>query len=85
MPNSESQISMRPLCSALLFRPIDLIFVICLTKCLSWLVGVQSSPCQCFCKCIIVPLCKFISEGVIELRLVTIGFNPVQKLPTYEF
>ena len=64
---SNSQISMRPLCSDLLFTPVDYIFVTCLTKCLSWIVGVQSRTCPCFCKCIIVMLCKFISESVVEL------------------
>ena len=38
---SNSQLSMRPLCSELLFTPVDYIFVICLMKCLSWLVGFQ--------------------------------------------
>jgi len=47
---SDSEISMRPPCSDLLFKPVDCIFVACLVKCMSWLVGVQSSPCQCFCK-----------------------------------
>ena len=68
---SDSKISMRPLCSDLLLKPLDYIFVTCLRKCLSWLVGVQSRPCHCFCKCIIVMLCKFISESVNEFWAVT--------------
>ena len=68
---SDSQIIMRPLCSDMLFKPVDYIFVTSLTKCMSWLVGVQSRPCQCFCKCIIVLLCKLISKLVIELWAVS--------------
>ena len=37
---SDSQISIRPLCLILLFTPLDAMFVTCLTKFLSWLVGV---------------------------------------------
>jgi len=37
---SDSQLSMIPLYSKLLFTPVDYIFVICLKKFLSWLVGV---------------------------------------------
>jgi len=68
---SNYQISMIPLCSDMLFKLVDYIFVICLTKCLSWLVGVKSIPCHCFFKCIIFMLCKFISESVIEFWVVT--------------
>ena len=68
---SDSHISMRPLCSYMLFKPVDYIFVTCLTKCLSWLVGVQCRPCPCFFKCIIVILCKFISGSVIEFWAMT--------------
>ena len=35
MLHRESQISIRPLCSDMLFTPIDYMFVICLTKCMS--------------------------------------------------
>ena len=44
-------------------------------KCLSWIVGVQPRPCQCFCKCIIVMLSKFIYELVIEFWAVTWGLG----------
>ena len=39
---SDSKLCMRPLCSELLFTPVNYIFVMCLTKWLSCLVGVQS-------------------------------------------
>jgi len=68
---SDSQINMRSLWLDMLFTPIDYIFVTCLTKLLSWLVGVQSRPYHCFCKCIIIILCKFISKSVIEFWVVT--------------
>jgi len=42
MPLSDSQLSMRPPCSDLLFTRIDYIFVICLTKFLLWVEEVQS-------------------------------------------
>jgi len=61
----DSQVSMRPLCLDMLFTPVDYIFVICSMKYLSWLVGVQLSPCSSNFICIIIPLLYFISEGVI--------------------
>ena len=39
---NDSLLSMRPLCSKLLFTPVDYICIICLMKFLSWIVGVQS-------------------------------------------
>ena len=45
---SGSQISMRSLRLNLLFTPVDYIFVIFLTKCLSLLVGVQQGLKQVF-------------------------------------
>lgn len=67
-----SQISMRHLCSDMLFKLIDYILVTCLTKCLSWLVGVQLSPCSTRNWIyIIFVLLSFIPEGVIDLWEVT--------------
>ena len=68
---SDSQIIMRPLYSNLLFKPIDYIFATCLTKCLSWLVGVQSSPYSSNYICIIILLLPFTSKSVTELWVVT--------------
>ena len=68
---SNSQISMRPLFPVLLLRPVALMFVTYLINLLSWLVGVQSSPCWCFFKCIFVPLWNLIYEGGIEFWVVT--------------
>jgi len=56
---SNSQISMRPLFSVLLLRLVAFMFVTCLTKFLSWLVGVQYCPCWCFWKCIFFSTAKF--------------------------
>ena len=39
MALSDSKLSMKPICSELLITHVDYTFVICLTKCLSWLVG----------------------------------------------
>lgn len=44
----DSQISMRPLCSNMHLWPIDYMFIMCLTKRLSWLGLVRSSPCLIF-------------------------------------
>lgn len=68
---SDSQMSMRPISSNLLFKPIDYIIVTCLMKCLSWLVGVESSPCLINCICIIIMLFSFSFESVIEFWAVT--------------
>jgi len=43
---SDSQISMKSLCLILLFTLLDYKFVICLTKCLSWLVWVWLRVCS---------------------------------------
>jgi len=42
MSLSDSHLSMRPLSLDLLFTQLGYIIMICLTKCLSWLVGVHS-------------------------------------------
>jgi len=73
---SDSQISMRPLCSDLLFTPVDYIFVIFLTKFLSWLVGDQLSPCSSNCISIIIPLLSFCYEGVILVLDTDLGSRP---------
>ena len=57
---SDSQINMRTLCLNILFALVDYIFVICLIKCLSWLVGVQSIPCSSNCICIIIPFYLYV-------------------------
>jgi len=62
---SDSQMSMRPLCLDLLFTPVDYIFLICLMKCLSWIVGVLSRDFLSNCICIIIPLLSLCSKGVI--------------------
>lgn len=80
MPLRDSHISMRPLYSNILFKLVDYIFVICFMKCLSWLVGVQFRPCQCFCKCIIIMLCKLICESVIELWALGSGPEKVAQI-----
>ena len=63
---SDSQLSMIPLCLELLFTLVDYIFVICLTKCLSWLVGVHSSLCSRICVGIIVSMFLFISVNSMK-------------------
>lgn len=63
---NDYQISMRPLCSDRLFKPVDYIFVTCLTKFLSWLVGVQSIPCSNNYICILIMLLSFSSKSVIK-------------------
>ena len=68
---SDSQMSMRPLCLDLLLKPIDYIIVTCLMKCLSWLVGVQSSPCSTNCIYFLILLLYFSSESVIKSWEVT--------------
>ena len=73
---SDSQMSMRPLCLYLLFSSVDYIFVICLTKCLSSLVGVQSRAGSSICICIIISLLSFCSKGVIQFWVVTWALAP---------
>lgn len=63
---SDSQISVRPLCSDLLFKAIECIFVTCLTKCVKWLVGVKPSPCSSIFICIIFLMLLFISRSFME-------------------
>jgi len=74
---SDSEISMIPLCLNLLLTPVDYIYVICLKKCLSWLVWVQSKACSSNCICIIIPLLYLCSEGAIYFLAVTwaLGLN----------
>jgi len=62
---------MRPICSDLLFKPVDYIFVTCLMKCMSWLVGVQSSPYSSNFICILILLLSLSSESVIEFWAMT--------------
>ena len=71
MPHKESQISMKPLCSTLLLRPVDFIFVICLTKFLSWLMGSSLVLVIFFANVSFFLLCKFIYECVIEFWVVS--------------
>ncbi len=68
---SDSQISMTPLWSYLLFKLLDYIFVTCLTKCLSWIVAVQLSPCSSVLFYIIIPLLSFSSGSVMEFWAMT--------------
>lgn len=68
---SDSQISMKSICFYLLFTPVDYIFVICLTKCLSWLVGVLLRACSTNWFCIIISLLFYYSEDVIPFWVVT--------------
>ena len=68
---SDSHISMRSICLNLLFTPIDYIFVICLMKCLSWLVGVWFRASSSIYICIIFSLLSFCFEGVIQFWAVT--------------
>ena len=68
---NDSQIIMRPICSDLLFKPVNYIFVTCLTKCMSWLVGVHSSPYSSACFYIVIPVSCFSSESVMEFWAVT--------------
>ena len=62
---------MRPICLDMLFTPVDYIFVICLRKFLSWLVGVQSRACLSNFICNIISFLSFCSEGVIQFWAVT--------------
>jgi len=68
---SDSQISMRSLRLNMLFTPVDYIFVICLTKCLSWLVGVWLRACSTIFFCMIVSLLIYCSGDVIQFWGVT--------------
>ena len=70
MLHSDSQISMRPLCLNLLFTYVDYIFVICLTKHMSWLVGVWLRASSSIYICIIVSLLSLYSEGAIQFWVV---------------
>lgn len=71
MPHSESQISMRPICSDLLFTLVDYIFMTCLTKCPSWLVGVQSRSYSSNCISTIIYMLSYYYEGFIQFWEVT--------------
>jgi len=61
---SDSQISMRPICSNMLFTPLDYIF-------LSYLVGVCLRACSRIFICIIFSLLYLYYEGVIQFFVVT--------------
>lgn len=61
---------MRPICSKLLFTVVNYIFLTCFMKFMSWLVGVQSSPCSRNFICIIFLLLYFIPEGAIGFQTV---------------
>jgi len=71
MFHSDSQISMRPLSLNMLFTLVDHIFMICLTKFMSWLVGLQLRICSSIYICIIISLLYFCYEGVIQFWAVT--------------
>jgi len=71
MPHNKSQISMRPLCSDMLFTPVDYIFVICLMKCFSWLVGVQSRYYSSKFISIVISMLSYCSEYFIPFWVVT--------------
>jgi len=62
----DSHLSMRPLCLDLLFTPVDYIFVICLTKCMSWLVGFKSRSNSSNCIFTVISMLSYYSEGVIQ-------------------
>jgi len=62
----DSQQSMRPLCSDLLFTPVDYIFVKCLTKCMSRIIGVQSISYSSNFIFTVISLLYYYSEGVIQ-------------------
>ncbi len=68
---NDSQMTMGPLCLELLFTPVDYILMICLTKWLSWLVGVNSRACSSICIYIIISLISFCFEGFIHFLAVT--------------
>ena len=71
MLHSDSQVSMSPLCLNMLFTLVDYIFMTCLTKRLSWVVGVWLRACLGIYICIIVSLLSLCSEGVIQFWVVT--------------
>jgi len=71
MPLSNCEMSMRPLCSNMFFKHVYYIIMTCLTKFLSWLVGVQSSPCSSNCICILTMSLSSSPENVIYLWEVT--------------
>jgi len=78
------QISMRLLCLNMLFTPIDCIFVICLKKLLSWLVGVRLRACSSIYFFIIVSLLSYCSENVIQFWVVTCALGLKRWLKSQE-
>jgi len=56
MVHSDSQVSMRSLYLILLFTLVGYMLMICLTKCLSRLVGVWLLSCSTYYFCIIISL-----------------------------
>jgi len=71
MSHSKSQISMRPLCSDLLFTSVDYIFGICLTKFLSWVVRVESRSYSSNYIKTIISMVSYCSKGAIQFCAVT--------------
>ena len=63
---SDSQLSMRTLCSEFLFTPVVYIFVTCLTKCLSWLVWVQSTFHSSIVFSTVISMLFYYYEGVMK-------------------
>ena len=63
---SDFQISMISLCLIMLFASIDYMFVICLAKFLSWLVGVWLRACSSIFFSIIISLLFYYSRDVMQ-------------------
>ena len=68
---SDSEISTRSLCLNMLFTPIDYMFVICLAKCMSWLIGVWLRACSTNYFFIIVSLLFYCFEDAIPFWATT--------------
>lgn len=68
---SDFQLGMRPLCSKLLFRPVDYIFAICLTKCMSWLLGVKWRSWTSICFSTVISMLFYWYEDMVQLLVVT--------------
>jgi len=82
---SDSKLSMRPLRSYMLFTPVDYIFVMSLTKCLSWLVGVQSRYYSSNCIFIVISLLSYCSKAVIQFWVVTWALGMKKWLKSHEY
>ncbi len=68
---SNSQLSMRPLCSKLLITLVEYTFAICLMKCLSWIVGVQSRSWTSFYFSTVLSMLFYWSEEMVQFWAVT--------------